>query len=255
MGWVDSLKQAVGGAAPGSAPGGEADKRASVETVIRLSALGAAAITYAPLPFVDFVAITPMQAAMVAGIGRIRGRELSMKQATDLVVELASVCGAALLARQLFTTATKVLLPGLGGFLAGPYAFAVTWAMGRTADAWFLDPTGNKERLAQVFEEALAEGKRLFSRAALDEFRRSGRAGDAEAFTREAQKRSAAEQPSAAPGSSATPEGEPAAPPPAPAPGAAPRKRRSAAGARPPRKTAPRGGAPRRAPASDGPEE
>ncbi len=72
----------------------------------------------------------------------------------------------------MFTTATKLLLPGLGGVLSAPYAYAVTWAIGLTAIRYFEDVDGNQERLRRVFENALAEGKRMFSRQAVEEFRR-----------------------------------------------------------------------------------
>lgn len=183
MAWLDTLKKATrGGKAGAQFPPKE--RKAAARDLVRMSALGAGAITLAPLPFVDFVAITPVQAAMVMAVGRVYGRELSMKEAKAVLLELASICGAGLLARQVFTTATKFLLPGLGGVLSAPYAFAVTWAMGEVSIGYFEDPSA-RAKLRQVFEDALAEGKRLFSREAVEEFRRK-RGAEVDAFAAEA---------------------------------------------------------------------
>ena len=194
MAWLDTLKKTAQGPARHDLTP-EAREKACRE-LVQMSALGAAAVTFAPLPFVDFVAITPIQASMVMAVGRVHGRELSLGEAKTVLVELASVCGAGLLARQVFATASKFLLPGLGGILSAPYAFAATWAMGQVAIKYFESP-GTRDKLAQVFEDALAEGKRLFSREALDEFRRK-RGAEVERFARdEVERPTAAKSPAA----------------------------------------------------------
>ena len=181
MGWLDTLKKAARG--PSRQGLSVEEQKAASRELVQMSALAAGAITLAPLPFVDFVAITPVQAAMVMAVGRVHGRELDLTEAKSVLIELASVCGAGLLARQVFTTATKFLLPGLGGVLSAPYAFAVTWAMGQVATRYFEDPSA-RDKLKAVFEDALAEGKRLFSREAVEEFRRK-RGPEVDAFAAE----------------------------------------------------------------------
>ena len=169
MGWIDSLRKVAG---PDRSAATPAEREEAARGVVQTSALGAAAVALAPLPILDIVAITPIQAAMVMGVGKVYGRTLDLKESKQVLVELASVCGAGLLARQVFTTATKFLLPGLGGVLSAPYAYAATWAMGVTAVRYFEDVDGNQERLRRVFENALAEGRRMFSKRAVEEFRR-----------------------------------------------------------------------------------
>ena len=182
MGWVETLKRATA-RDPGQ-PLTAAEREQAVLDVLQMSSLGAAAVTYTPLPLVDLVAITPIQAAMVMALGRLHGRTLTLAEGRTILVELASVCGAGLVARQLFTAASKLLLPGIGGMLGGPYAFAVTWALGRTAEGYFEDPAGTRERLKQIFQDALAEGRRLFSKEAVEEFRRK-RGGEVETFAQQ----------------------------------------------------------------------
>ncbi len=169
MSWLGTLKATATGKTKNLTPG---ERERLARDLIQMSALGAATVTYAPLPVVDFVVITPIQAAMVMSIGRAYGRDLTMRGATNVLLELGSVCGAGLIARQLWTTVSKFLLPGLGGILAGPYAFAVTWAMGRTAMKYFEDPQASRKRLEKVFQDALDEGRRLFSVEKLEAFRK-----------------------------------------------------------------------------------
>jgi uncharacterized protein (DUF697 family) len=181
MGWIDSLRKVAG---PDKSLATPAEREEAARGVIQTSALGAAAVALAPLPVLDIVAITPLQAAMVMGVGKVYGRTLDLRESKEVLVELASVCGAGLLARQVFTTATKFLLPGLGGVLSAPYAYAVTWAIGVTAMRYFDDVDGNQERLRRVFENALAEGKRMFSKQAVEEFRRR-RGSEVDSFVEE----------------------------------------------------------------------
>ena len=182
MGWLDTLKKAAQG--PARHDLSPEERRTASRELVQMSSLAAGAVALAPLPFVDFVAITPIQAAMVMAVGRVHGRELDLKEAKSVLVELASVCGAGLLARQLFATASKFLLPGLGGVLNAPYAFAVTWAMGAVAIRYFEDPELARGKLKQVFDDALAEGRRIFSKEAVEEFRRK-RGAEVEDFARE----------------------------------------------------------------------
>jgi uncharacterized protein (DUF697 family) len=218
MGWIDTLRKAAG---PDNASLSGPEREQAAKALVQVSSLGAAAITLAPLPVIDFVAITPMQASMVMAVGKVYGRTLDLKEARNVLVELASVCGAGLLARQVFTTATKVLLPGLGGVLSAPYAFAVTWAMGHTAMRYFEDREGNQGKLKRVFEDALAEGKRLFSREAVEEFRRK-RGAEVDAFAKEAENPAEPEPAKAKPKAK-----RPAKKTARPAKGAAPKKKRA----------------------------
>lgn len=174
MSWMDSLKAAAAGQKKKVEPH-ERDNMAS--DIVLMASFGTAALTYAPVPLTDFVLVTPVQASMVMAIGRVYGRELSLDESKHIVVELASVCGLGLLAQKGFATLTKLLLPGLGGVLSGPYAFAVTYGMGRVAIQYFAHKDSSRAFLKGVYAEALREAKRLFSIEKLNDFRK--RHGDA----------------------------------------------------------------------------
>ena len=131
-----------------------------------------AAVTYAPVPLTDFVLVTPVQASMVMAVGRVSGRELDFDESKHIVMELASVCGLSLIAQKGFATLSKIFLPGLGGILAGPYAFGVTYGMGRVAIRYFQDREHSRETLKRIFDDAVREAKSLFSIEKLNAFRK-----------------------------------------------------------------------------------
>ncbi|MGQ0507539.1 MAG: DUF697 domain-containing protein [Myxococcaceae bacterium] len=169
MSWMDSLNAAARGAGRKLDP----DDRERIATdVVMMSATGTAVLTLAPIPLTDFVVVTPVQAAMVLAVGRVYGRELDFDESKHLLWELASVCGVSLVAQKGFATLTKLLLPGLGGVLSGPYAFAVTYAMGTVSMRYFEDKKGSRELLGQVYKDAFKVGRKLFSREKVEQVRK-----------------------------------------------------------------------------------
>jgi uncharacterized protein (DUF697 family) len=169
MSWLDSLKAATRGN-PKSLPPEERVRIAN--DVVMMSSMGAAAVTYAPIPLTDFILVTPVQASMVMTVGRVYGRELDFEESKHILIELASVCGLSLLAQKGFATLSKIFLPGLGGILVGPYAFAVTYGMGRVAIRYFEDREHSRENLKKIFDDGLREAKSLFSIEKLNDFRK-----------------------------------------------------------------------------------
>jgi len=179
MSWMDSLGSA---AKPGKDMDPE-ERRKISKDLVTMSSFGSAAATLVPIPGSDFFAVTAVQGSMVVAVGRVFGRELSMAQAKDIVLELAAVCGMGLLAQKGFATITKILRPGLGGVLAAPYAFAVTYGMGHAAMTYFENKDFTKETIKRVYDEAVNEGKRIFSKDTFDQFRKK-KGAEVEEFAR-----------------------------------------------------------------------
>ena len=171
MGWMDSLNAAVKGASKKKNLS-EDQIEDIAKDIVTMSSFGAAAVTLVPIPFSDFVAVTAVQASMVTAVGRVHGRELTLEEAKHLVLELASVCGAGLVAQKGFATLTKFLLPGLGGVLAAPWAFAVTWGMGHVAMHYFRHRELTRDVLKGVFDRAVKQAKGVFTKEKFDEFRK-----------------------------------------------------------------------------------
>ncbi len=169
MGWMDSLNAKARAAAKKKL---NADQAAEIaKDLVMMSSFGSAVVTLIPIPLSDFVAVTAVQASMVTAIGRVYGRELNAEEAKHLVLELASVCGAGMIAQKGFATLTKIFLPGLGGVLAAPWAFGVTWGMGHVAMTYFSNREVTKAVLKTVFQQAKSEAGSVFTKEKFDEFR------------------------------------------------------------------------------------
>lgn len=182
MGWMDSLNAAAKAAQKKKLNATQAEEIA--RDLVMMSSFGSAVVTLVPIPLSDFIAVTAVQASMVTAIGRVYGRELSKEEAKHLVLELASVCGAGLVAQKGFATLTKIFLPGLGGVLAAPWAFGVTFGMGHVAMAYFANREVTKAVLKTVFDKAKGEASSVFTKEKFDEFRKK-HGGGVEEFIRE----------------------------------------------------------------------
>ncbi len=182
MGWMDSLNAAARAAQKKKVTGAQAEEIS--KDLVMMSSFGAAAVTLVPIPFSDFIAVTAVQASMVTAIGRVYGRELSLEESKHLVLELASVCGAGLVAQKGFATLTKIFLPGLGGVLAAPWAFGITWGMGHVAMTYFANREVTKAVLKQVFNQAKSEAGSVFTKDKFDQFRKKY-GNNVEEFVRE----------------------------------------------------------------------
>ena len=182
MGWMDSLNAAAKAASKKKLSGAQAEEIA--KDLVMMSSFGSAVVTLIPIPLSDFVAVTAVQASMVTAIGRVYGRELNKEEAKHLVLELASVCGAGLVAQKSFATLTKIFLPGLGGVLAAPWAFGITWGMGHVAMTYFANREVTKAVLRTVFTKAKSEAGSVFTKEKFDEFRKKHGSG-VEEFVRE----------------------------------------------------------------------
>ncbi len=170
MGWMDSLNAAAKAASKKKLNTAQSEEIA--KDLVMMSSFGSAVVTLIPIPLSDFVAVTAVQASMVTAIGRVYGRELNQEEAKHLVLELASVCGAGLVAQKSFATLTKIFLPGLGGVLAAPWAFGITWGMGHVAMTYFANREVTKAVLKTVFTQAKSEAGSVFTREKFDAFRK-----------------------------------------------------------------------------------
>jgi uncharacterized protein (DUF697 family) len=169
MSWLDTLDD-IRKKDFAKVPMKERDKAA--RDVINMASYGCAVVAVSPMPFSDVVLSLPMQSAMVMTVGHIYGRKVTQADAKDLVLELGTVVGAGMLARQ----GIKALLPVVGALLTVPAAFAMNWGIGRVAMEYFKNPGLPKDQLKKVFDAAKKEGSSLFSKERFDAFRKSRQA-------------------------------------------------------------------------------
>ena len=130
------------------------------QTAIRIGSSGSvvapqtAAIGAQPIPLADLPILTGLQAAMVSGIMHISGRELGVRTATEFFGALGANIGLGMVLREAARAGIK-FLPGWGNAISGGIAAAGTYAIGRSAVAYFIEGV------------SLAEARKIFRRREL----------------------------------------------------------------------------------------
>ena len=99
-----------------------------------------------PVPLADIVIALPMQAAMVVAIGHIKGRNIGKEESFTIARELSTVVGTHMLAKKAFIALSRLIFPGMAGFLMAPWTFGITYAMGRVSELYFDDPNARNAR-------------------------------------------------------------------------------------------------------------
>jgi uncharacterized protein (DUF697 family) len=113
-----------------------------------------AAVGVQPIPLADFPVLTALQLVMVTGIMHISGRELGLKAAAEFFGALGLNIGVGMAFREGARAAVK-LIPGWGNAISGGVAAAGTYAIGRSAIAYFIEGV------------SIAEARNLFNRRKL----------------------------------------------------------------------------------------
>lgn len=110
---------------------------------IRRSTIAAALIALTPIPMMDVIPLTGVQASMVLTVARVYGQEVSLARA----VELLTTFGAGWLARLAFQELSK-FAGAPGWVMSSAIASSATLAMGVAAMRWF--ETGRKPTKADL---------------------------------------------------------------------------------------------------------
>lgn len=119
--------------------------------VIRSATAISGAVGAQPIPLADFPILTSLQAAMVASIMHVSGREMSTRLAGEFLGALGANVGIGLALREGSRAAVK-LLPVWGNAISGAVAAAGTFALGRAATAYFIEGL------------SMADARRVFQR-------------------------------------------------------------------------------------------
>lgn len=172
----------------------EEDRRRKSGEVITMSGYAAAAASVVPVPLSEVALLLPVHTAMVMTVGHVHGRSVSRAEAARVAAELGAIAGLTFAGTAALGALRKLLLPGIGGVLAAPAAFALTWGLGQVSIAYFSDPELSQEELRKVFKDAMKEGRGLFSKERFEAFRR--RHGEGESVVSEAEVQEAREPPS-----------------------------------------------------------
>ncbi len=141
----------------------------NAEEVIRSASLLAGAIAVEPLPFADLLLITPLQVKMVLHIGKVYGFEVTSARAREIVQELGATVAYGIAARQVMRGIAKLALPVIGGLITAPAVYGWTYALGRTAEAYFVRKQGGqpfgKPQQIEVAQEARKASRNILPSA------------------------------------------------------------------------------------------
>ena len=169
MSWLDSLEE-IRNRDWSAASKEEREQKA--HDVVMMSSYAGAVAALMPVPLADLALLLPVHSVMVMTLGHVHGRPLSQTEARRVVLELGAVAGLSFVGTAAISALKRLVMPGLGGLLSASATFALTWGLGRVATAYFQNPELSREELQKLFEEAMREGKKHFSKEAFDRFRK-----------------------------------------------------------------------------------
>ena len=110
-------------------------KNVSLDLVNRFSAI-AAAVGASPIPVADMLLLTPLQILMVAAIGGLSCRSMSVETAGEFVAASGATTAAGFALRELARQTVK-FVPFLGSVVSSGVAAAGTQALGKSAVSYF----------------------------------------------------------------------------------------------------------------------
>ncbi len=155
--YMETLERVMAGDYEGAT---DEERHEAVREVIQVCSLASSAVTIQPFPLLDVALITPIQIAMVQGIGRVHGHDLDRKS----VLEILTTLGASIVAQNAMMAAAKCI-PVLGWIMTLSMAYALTYAIGEVSDHYFrhgrgVDPDDLRSMFRKVYDEKKAEKER-----------------------------------------------------------------------------------------------
>jgi uncharacterized protein (DUF697 family) len=134
----------------------EQEKRCAVDELVRTASAAATVVTLQPLPFLDYILITPIQIGMVQGIARVRGYHLDKKA----VLEIVKTLRASLVTQHVVIGVAKIV-PTVGWLASASMAHALTYAIGELSDRYFREgrsmlPAELRDALNRLYREQLS---------------------------------------------------------------------------------------------------
>ena len=123
-------------------------KREAALSVVNACVTLCTAIGTEPIPLADFPILTSLQVSMVTALIYISGKKMGPKTAAEFIAALGTNIGVGLVLRESARGLLK-LFPVWGNAISGAIAGAGTYAIGRSAAAYFIDgsPTGELENI------------------------------------------------------------------------------------------------------------
>lgn len=152
MSYMDTIRRTM---EADYAEASDQEKDEAVRDLIQVCSVAAGAVAIQPIPLLDVALVTPIQIALVQGIGRVHGHQLDQKS----VLEILTTFGASLVAQNAIMTAVK-FVPFAGWAMAMSMAYALTYAIGEVSNEYFKRGRGVAQRdLESMFKRVYREKK------------------------------------------------------------------------------------------------
>jgi len=135
-----------------------------VSQITHIACAACAGIAIQPIPFADIFILTPIQAYFGTRIAAIRGVPITESAMQELIREIFGVIGLGVIAQQIAIAAWKVLIPGGGGFVTVPLVYALTYAIMKVIDLYFIHKVKGQrlsdKKIKEAWREAFKKGKK-----------------------------------------------------------------------------------------------
>lgn len=129
----------------------EGASRVIANSIVAVFTAASAVVGASPIPISDMGILLSMQAAMVALIASLSGRDINIKTGTEYIGSLCGATGIGLSMRTLAQQAVK-LLPILGMGISSGIAASGTMAIGKSSIAYFISDK-DIEEAKRIFKE------------------------------------------------------------------------------------------------------
>jgi uncharacterized protein (DUF697 family)/predicted GTPase len=129
--------------------------------IINGFAVASSTIALTPIPFSDIAILVPLQLILVIFIAYLSGSDIDKDSAKEFLLGIGGVSVLGYGLRTLAQQGSKFLnlvLPGAGSAVSSTLAFSGTYAIGKTAQAYYIDKKG-KDELDTIMKKASEEGK------------------------------------------------------------------------------------------------
>ncbi|MFC8560231.1 GTPase [Peribacillus frigoritolerans] len=129
--------------------------------IINGFAIASSTIALTPIPFSDIAILVPIQLILVIFIAYLSGSDIDKDTAKEFLLSIGGVGALGYGLRTFAQQGGKLLnlvLPGAGSAVSGALAFSGTYAIGKTAQAYYIDKKGTDE-LDTIMKKASEEGK------------------------------------------------------------------------------------------------
>ena len=134
------------------------------EIIFRASCV-AAVLSLQPIPFIDSFHLIAVHLYMILHIGRKFRKDMHLSDTSKIFRELIAPLGLSYAVFQGSSSALKILLPWVWGYIFAPVSFAVSYALWKVYVAYFYyDASGEKmsrELIKELFAKQREEGKKL----------------------------------------------------------------------------------------------